>query len=36
VERALDILDRELVLAMRAAGTPAISRIGPEHVGGPA
>jgi isopentenyl diphosphate isomerase/L-lactate dehydrogenase-like FMN-dependent dehydrogenase len=36
VERTLDILDRELVLAMRAAGTPAISRIGTEHVGGPA
>ncbi len=35
VARALEILDRELVLAMRAAGTPAIARIGPAYVGGP-
>jgi isopentenyl diphosphate isomerase/L-lactate dehydrogenase-like FMN-dependent dehydrogenase len=35
VERSLEILDRELLLAMRAAGTPSVARIGPSYVGGP-
>jgi len=34
VERALDILDRELRLTMRASGTPSVSAIGPAFVGG--
>jgi isopentenyl diphosphate isomerase/L-lactate dehydrogenase-like FMN-dependent dehydrogenase len=32
VEKVLDILGRELVLVMRQAGTPAISRIGSDYV----
>ncbi|GMV04407.1 MAG: hypothetical protein AMXMBFR53_06880 [Gemmatimonadota bacterium] len=34
VERALDILDRELRLTMRASGTPSVSAITPAFVGG--
>ncbi len=36
VERALEILDHELVLTMRAAGTPKIEDIAPSLVAGPA
>lgn len=34
VERTLEILDRELALTMRAAGTPSAARIGPTYVSG--
>jgi isopentenyl diphosphate isomerase/L-lactate dehydrogenase-like FMN-dependent dehydrogenase len=36
VERTVEILDRELELAMRAAGTPTLGHIKPSFVGGPA
>ncbi len=36
VERTLEILHRELVLAMRAAGTQTVADIGPSFVGRPA
>jgi len=36
VERTLEILDRELELTMRAAGTPTLGHITPSFVGGPA
>ncbi|HKJ03769.1 MAG TPA: alpha-hydroxy acid oxidase, partial [Longimicrobiales bacterium] len=36
VERTLEILDRELELAMRAAGTPTLGHIAPSFLGGPA
>ncbi|HSG09464.1 MAG TPA: alpha-hydroxy acid oxidase [Longimicrobiales bacterium] len=36
VERTLEILDRELGMAMRAAGTPTLGHIGSSFVGGPA
>jgi len=36
VERALEIMTRELVLAMRQSGTPTLADIGPAFIGGPA
>jgi len=36
VGRTLEILDRELVLAMRAAGTPTLADVTPARVAGPA
>lgn len=36
VERTLQILDRELQMAMRAAGTPTLAHIASSFVGGPA